>query len=73
MIYSMDELFDIISCDVIVAERRRPFAKFLVSVYLTSKSGKYSPSVPVIRDSINRYNNTGYLAKAIVMIKIVVH
>jgi hypothetical protein len=54
MIFSMDELFDIISCDFIVAERKRPFAKFLVSVYLTSTSGKYSPSVPVIRDSINR-------------------
>ena len=73
MIYSMDELFDIISCDFIVAERKRPFAKFLMFVYLTSKSGKYSPSVPVIRDSINRYNNiiTGYLAKA--RVKIVVH
>ena len=72
MIYSMDELFDIISCDVIVAERRRSFAKFLVSVYLTSKSGKYSPSVPVIRDSINRYI-TGCLAIARVMIKIIVY
>ena len=54
MIFSMNELFDIINSDFIVAERKRPFARFLVSVYLTCKSGKYSLSLPKTRDCINR-------------------
>ena len=54
MIFSIDELFEIIGCEFIVAERKRPFARFLVSVYLTSTSGKYSHSLPMIRDLMNR-------------------
>ena len=54
MIFSIDELFEIIGCEFIVAERKRPFARFLVSVYLTSTSGKYSLSLPKTKDMMNR-------------------
>ena len=54
IIFSMEELFDIVNCDYIVAERKRPFARFLVYVYLTCSSGKYSISLPMTRDLINR-------------------
>ena len=41
-VFSVDELLDIIDCDFIVAERKRPFARFLVSVYLATASDKFS-------------------------------
>ena len=41
-IFSIDELLEIIRCEFIVAERKRPFARFLVSVYLATASDKFS-------------------------------
>ena len=41
-VFSVDELLDIISCDYVVPERKRPFARFLVSVYLATASDKFS-------------------------------
>ena len=42
-IFSVDEVLDIIDCDFIVAERKRPFARFFTSVYLVNPaSGQLS-------------------------------
>ena len=41
-VFSVEELLDIIRCEFIVAERKRPFARFLVSVYLATASDKFS-------------------------------
>lgn len=41
-VFSVDELLAIISNQFIVAERKRPFARFLVSVYLAAASDKFS-------------------------------
>lgn len=41
-VFSIDELLDIIGSKRIAAERKRPFARFFVSVYLATASDEFS-------------------------------
>jgi hypothetical protein len=40
----MDEILDILDCDFIVAGRKRPFARFLTSVYIGIHAGSHPNS-----------------------------